>query len=386
MGLYKVIFLGMAVAGPEEEARLIGGLQKKFNLSPEKAERLLQKVPVVVKKGLSKEEMERYVKAFEGIGGKVKVEEEMTIEPEIGLAPKLDREPYRERESYGERDPSEEREPYKEQETYREREPYKERELHKEGMVTCPQCGAEQPETDECKKCGIILSKYKQYEDMARSFESQVHEISSEESSPWESGEGFIGAFFKTTRNALFSPTLFFKRVAAGKGYWSPLIYAMICGIIGLGVAILWQRALFSRFFPIPRFTFVPYSFYLTFIAVAMPLMVVFSILFGSAITHLCLMIVGGSKKGFQATFRAISYSYSARLFDIVPFIGSFVGSIYMFILTILGVREGHGITTGKAVLAVLLPVIVAVGLAILIAISLPILIGTLGFSRGVGV
>ena len=121
MGLYKVVFLGMAVAGPEEEARLIGGLQKKFNLSPERAERLLQKVPVVVKKGLSKEEMERYVKAFEEVGGKVKVEEEMTIEPEIGLAPKFDKEPYGERESYGERVPSEERESYKERETHRER-------------------------------------------------------------------------------------------------------------------------------------------------------------------------------------------------------------------------------------------------------------------------
>ena len=51
VGLYKVVFLGMVVAGPEEEARLIGGLQKKFNLSPERAERLLHKVPVVVKKG-----------------------------------------------------------------------------------------------------------------------------------------------------------------------------------------------------------------------------------------------------------------------------------------------------------------------------------------------
>jgi hypothetical protein len=76
VGVYKVIFLGLTVAGPEEEARLLGGLQKKFNLTPERAERLLQKVPVVVKKGISKEEMEKYVKAFGEIGGRTRVEEE----------------------------------------------------------------------------------------------------------------------------------------------------------------------------------------------------------------------------------------------------------------------------------------------------------------------
>ena len=73
---YKVIFLGLAVAGTEEEARLIQGLQKKFSLSPDRAERILQKVPVVVKKGISEEEKNRYVKAFEEIGGRIKVEEE----------------------------------------------------------------------------------------------------------------------------------------------------------------------------------------------------------------------------------------------------------------------------------------------------------------------
>jgi len=59
VGQYKIVFLGLAVVGPEEEARLIEGLKKKFNLPPERAERLLQRVPIVVKKGASKGEMER---------------------------------------------------------------------------------------------------------------------------------------------------------------------------------------------------------------------------------------------------------------------------------------------------------------------------------------
>jgi hypothetical protein len=94
-------------------------------------------------------------------------------------------------------------------------------------------------------------------------------------------------------------------------------------------------------------------------------------------------MIVGGNRKGFEATFRAISYSYSATLFYIVPIIGSFVGGIYIFILAILGVREGHGISTGKAVLAVLLPLIVVFGLVFL-AIFIPLFIGSMGFHSGV--
>ena len=97
-------------------------------------------------------------------------------------------------------------------------------------------------------------------------------------------------------------------------------------------------------------------------------------------------MIVGGNRKGFEATFRAISYSYSAQLFNIVPFIGNFIGGIYLLILTIIGVREGHNISTGKAVLAVLLPLIVVAGLGILMAILIPIFFGSMRFYGGVGV
>ena len=145
MGLYKVIFLGLTVAGQEEEARLIEGLQKKFNLSPERAESLLQRVPIVVKKGISKEEMEKYVRAFEEIGGRIRVEEEPATEAP-GISPKPEPTPK----------PAPEMKPYT------------------GPTITCPQCGFEQPESDECIKCGIIISKYMQYQEMARSFDGKV--------------------------------------------------------------------------------------------------------------------------------------------------------------------------------------------------------------------
>ncbi len=253
-------------------------------------------------------------------------------------------------------------------------------------MVTCPQCGFEQLETDECSKCGVIISKFLRYQEMAKSYEGQVHEVPPEERPlpSWESGEGFFRSFVTTTKEVLFSPTEFFKKVTEGEGYWGPLIYGVICGVIGGCVAALWQWLFASRFIPVKILSMIPFfSIFLMIFLIALPFMIAFSIVVGSSITHLCLMIVGGNKKGFESTFRALSYAYSGNLFGIIPFIGSSIGGIYSLVLTIFGVREGHGISTGRAVLAVLLPVMVLVGLVILSVMLFPILFRSSGILGG---
>ncbi len=383
MGSFKVIFSGLLVIAPEEEARLLAGLQKKFSLTPEKAESLLQRVPIVVKKGISKEEAERYVKAFEEIGGRAKAEEEGMPRLEItrDYEPKARPEP----------EPGPTPKPAF---AYR---PESERKPFTEGMVTCPQCGFEQPESDECIKCGIIISKYKHLEEMARSVEGQVREISKDEYTPWESGEGFIGAFFQTVRDSLFSPTKFFRKVGAGTGYWISLIYGLICGAIAGYTNFLWVWLFFSVFFQLlpPQFSYA-LSFFssvvIIILLVSLPIFEAITIFIVSVIIHLCLMIVGGNKKGFQATFRTFAYANTARLFYVIPFfvipflapILYFALNIYYLVLVVIGVREGHEISTGRAVLGVLLPLIVFVGLIILAAIFFPLLLGSMGFFGGV--
>ena len=89
---------------------------------------------------------------------------------------------------------------------------------------------------------------------------------------------------------------------------------------------------------------------------------------------------------GFRQTFRAMAYSYGAQLFGIIPFIGGTIGSIYTLILFIIGVKEGHGISTARAILAVLFPFIVVVILGIIAAIFIPLFVGSLGIFGGVGI
>jgi hypothetical protein len=319
--------------------------------------------------------VERYVKAFEEIGGRIRIEEEQipSVETTQEYEPKTWSEPKPKIGPGPKPKPSPDYRPEPERETFTGK------------MVTCPQCGFEQPETNECIKCGIIISKYVQYQEKARSYEGQVREIPKEELPPWESGEEFIGAFFQTIRESLFSPTRFFKKISSGEGYWSPLIYGLITGIIGQGAAIFWVWLFMAQFIPLDRIPF-RYSISILQIIVPLPFQEAIRIFIGSAIIHLCLMIVGGNNSGYKTTFRAISYSNSAYLFGIIPFIGLIIGGIYTFILTIIGVREGHEISTGKSILAVILPVIVLFGLIFAVFLLVMMFFGSTGFFSGIRV
>ena len=96
------------------------------------------------------------------------------------------------------------------------------------------------------------------------------------------------------------------------------------------------------------------------------------SLFIGSAILHLFVYLVGG-RKGYTQTLKAYAYGSTPMLLLgwILPI--SFVFSIWSLIVEILGIRELHEISTGRAVLAVILLIIV---LAIIIAIPI-VLLGT---------
>ena len=76
---------------------------------------------------------------------------------------------------------------------------------------------------------------------------------------------------------------------------------------------------------------------------------------------------MGPRNSGYGATFRVASYTQVTSLVNWVPIIGPLL-ALYGIYLSIVGIREMHGTTTGKAALVVLIPF--AVVLVVLLAVG----------------
>jgi hypothetical protein len=94
----------------------------------------------------------------------------------------------------------------------------------------------------------------------------------------------------------------------------------------------------------------------LAWVIVFMPLITVAFQFINAGIHHFCLMIVGGNKKGFQATFRVTAYSTTAGLWVLIPGIGFYLSIVWDFIIGVAGLSLSHGITRGRAFWAWALP------------------------------
>ncbi|MFB0507358.1 MAG: YIP1 family protein [Thermodesulfobacteriota bacterium] len=283
---YEILFMGPVIHTAEERQRVIQGLQARFNLSRERAIRLVQRAPIVIKRGVTEKESERYVEAFHSIGAMVRVREYLRsndITREDGTMP------YR---------PGEEE-----------------------------------------KYC------------------------------PWEDLEelGFFEALLTTLKEVLLSPTQFYRRMPTRGGFKHPLIFGLILGVLGGVLGLAWQRVFMLRIGQSPGIT----TTHLVGITIGLPLIVLVTLYLGSAIIHLCLMVVGGNRRGFEATFRVVAYSWSTQIFALIPFVGGLVIPIYALAIEIIGLKEGHGIGAGRAVLAVFLPFIAMAAFFVLVAISL---------------
>lgn len=408
---YTITFFGPVQNDLEHVNKLAEGLKERFKLSDEAVTKMMRLAPVVIKKDATLAEAQQYKGALEAIGAKVQVAP-VEVEPlgEAGEQPQ-----------FTEQGPSSlDREPQiiavKAKAAAATPATAATEAQADSQMTTCPQCGCVQDKTDECMKCGVIISKFLKFQGEVKPAGAvgvtpspnnatpaagpQPQRIigtpieAPTGSTPWEdrASLGFFTAFFRTIKEVLFSPTAFFRRMPANKKILDPFFYGLVISYLAIFLSVLmWQYTLAAligsvtpvegqggaTFFQTVFFLFQ--TAFLIIVAVILPIQIAIGFFIGSGIFHICLLIVGAGKRGYEATFRVVAYTSSARVFALIPFVGVAIVAIYNLVLWTIGFREVHHTTTGKALIAVLLPTIVVL-LLIVFAIIIPLM-----FSQGQG-
>jgi hypothetical protein len=165
-----------------------------------------------------------------------------------------------------------------------------------------------------------------------------------------------IQSFVNTVRNVVTAPAGFFRGIRREGDFVNPLIFAIICyevsAILGGIIALAFGSRGFGGF--LASIIFAP-------IGAAIGLFI------GAGILHLLVMLIVGSRNsGFEGTFRVGAYSSVTSLVSWIPIIGV-IASLYGIYIAIMGIREVHSTTTGRAALVVLIPVVLVIILAVLI-------------------
>jgi hypothetical protein len=177
-----------------------------------------------------------------------------------------------------------------------------------------------------------------------------------------------VQTFIATVQAVVLRPVDFFRGILRQGDLINPLLFAIICyevsAILGGLLSLIGISG--SRGF----------GAFIVSIIVA-PIGAAIGLFIGAGILHLLVMLIVGSRNsGFEATFRVVTYSAVTSLVSWIPFIGWLL-SLYGIYLGIVGIREMHNTTTGKAALVVLIPVAVLV----LIGLVLAVVIGAVLFS-----
>jgi hypothetical protein len=179
-----------------------------------------------------------------------------------------------------------------------------------------------------------------------------------------------VGSFADVVRRVVAKPTEFFAGMPRRGNYVPPLVFALICievsTILGGLLRLAWGTEAMGGL----RYQGVGYNLG-SFVAdvILSPIGAAIGLFVFAAIAHLLVMLfVGSGNSGYEATFRVVCYVSVTSLVNWIPLIGGLL-ALYGLYLAVVGIREAHQTTSGRAALVVLLPIGVIVLLVLIVAI-----------------
>jgi hypothetical protein len=231
-------------------------------------------------------------------------------------------------------------------------------------LARCPSCRgafpAERTGLQQCPLCGKALV---------------VPEVPSVppggNGTPWENREriGALRAFRETLVLALFEPASLFRAARLDRGA-AQAGFAILTGSIFWIIGQLTSRLLLGPQLRRTIGQMDPSSLErklldtaidssprtILLIVLVSPLLVLVLLYLNAAVTHVAALLLGQAKRGFPATFAACAYGFAPLVLLAVPGCGAPLALVWMAVLTAIGLKETHGISSAGAAAAVLAP------------------------------
>jgi len=170
----------------------------------------------------------------------------------------------------------------------------------------------------------------------------------------------------------MFSPADFFARMKL-TGYAKPLVFYLLLAELQAIANFIWQMvglmpAITSQGYAIPGVGIIGLGSAIILILYPILLTVILFMVVG--FNHLFLVLVRAGTKGFQGTFRAVTYGSAPMILAVIPFIGPLLGGIWAMVLTVIGYKNIHQTSYAKVFIAMSLPIILALLLGIILRFS----------------
>jgi hypothetical protein len=185
---------------------------------------------------------------------------------------------------------------------------------------------------------------------------------------PWEdtARAGALERFVETVKLLATGPSEAFERMPIVGGVGQPLLFGIVVAWIGITISSVWSLVLSGMSLPFLDSEQLGAAGAMMGLSTAMTVAIIFLAPFitiivvfvEAAILHLMLMLVGGATRGFEATARVCSYAQASQLAQAIPFCGGLLSLVWSLILLIIGLSTAHGVSRGKAAVAVILPVV----------------------------
>jgi hypothetical protein len=245
--------------------------------------------------------------------------------------------------------------------------------------ITCPKCRYSKQLAEDKIPPGVrwaTCPRCKERFDFTRDLERSGTKQSGRTPPPWErrSEMGLREAIFQTAKLVAFSPKTFFRNTAVEGGITESLAFGILFGAIGLMFELFWDMLTGGGSLSSIQIDFLGgYGTSLVFLAATIlcPLGATVMICMTSLVVHLLLSVTGGAKNGFEATFRAVSYSQAAQFWALIPYVGGLVATVWLIVVQIIGIREIHGVSYARVLIAFFIPVALVVTVLAVAGLSL---------------